>query len=605
MPMRIEDYAVIGDCHGAALVGRDGSIDWLCLPRFDSGACFAALLGDPSHGRWLIAPAAKARRIRRRYRPGTLILETEFDMVDGAVRIIDFMPLTSHSRDVVRIVEGLSGRVAIDMELIVRFDYGSIIPWVQHIGDGIRATAGPHALELRSTVATHGQDMKTVAHFQVAQHERVAFTLNYHRSYEAPKKAFDVEQTLVSTEKSWRDWSERCTFKGRWHDEALRSLITLKALTYAPTGGLVAAPTTSLPEQWRGKRNWDYRYCWLRDATFTLNAMLLAGYHEEGSAWLKWLERAVGGPSDVNILYSITGERRLDEYEVGWLPGYMNAAPVRVGNAACKQLQLDVYGELMDTFHLSRLAGLKPGPEVWKIQVALLKFLEDNWQKPDEGIWEVRGPRRHFTHSKMMAWVAFDRAIKDAEAFGFDGPVERWRQARDAIHAQVCTDGYDAHVNAFMQSYGSPHLDASLLLMPQVGFLPPDDPRVVGTIQAIEHNLIVDGLVLRYSNAAQLDELPPGESAFLPCSFWMADALVLIGRREDGESLFQRLLALCNDVGLLSEEYDSKRRHMSGNFPQALTHMALINTASLLSMSPERTRRAGQRRERPTATGVV
>ena len=439
----------------------------------------------------------------------------------------------------------------------------------------------------------------------MAQHERVAFTLNYHRSYEASQKAFDVEPALVSTEKSWRDWSDRCTFKGGWRDEVLRSLITLKALTYAPTSGLVAAPTTSLPEQWRGKRNWDYRYCWLRDSTFTLNAMLLAGYHEEGIAWLKWPERAVGGPSDVKILYSITRERRLDEYEVGWLPGYMNAGPVRVGNAASRQLQLDVYGGLMDTFHLSRLAGLKPGPEVWKIQVALLKFLEANWQKPDEGIWEVRGPRRHFTHCKMMAWVAFDRAIKDAEAFGFDGPIARWRQARDAIHAQVCTDGYDAHVNAFMQSYGSPHLDASLLLMPQVGFLPPDDPRVVGTIQAIEHNLIVDRLVLRYSNAARLDELPPGESAFLPCSFWMADALVLIGRRKDGENLFQRLLELCNDVGLLSEEYDSKRRHMSGNFPQALTHMALINTASLLSISPERARRASQIRERPTAARLA
>ncbi len=602
MALPIEDYALIGDWHTAALVGRDGSIDWLCFPRFDSGACFAALLGEPRHGRWLITPAAEVRGTRRRYRDGTLILETEFETDDGAVRIIDCMPLSDERWDVVRIVEGLKGCVTMRMELIIRLDYGSIVPWVRRSGDALLATAGPDTLELRTDVAVRGENMKTIAEFQVSKGERISFGLNYRLSHEPTRQAVDPEKALITTENEWRKWSECCTYQGRWHDAVVRSLITLKALIYAPTGGIVAAPTTSLPEQPGGTRNWDYRYCWLRDATFTLNALLLAGYHEEATAWGEWLLRAAAGsPEDLQTLYSVTGERRLDEYEVSWLPGYGGAAPVRAGNAASKQFQLDIYGEVMDTLHLARTAGLELDPAAWRIQVALLRFLESNWQQPDEGIWEVRGPRRHFTHSKMMAWVAFDRAIKDVEAFGLDGPVARWRQIRDAIHVQVCNSAYDAQRNTFVQSYGSPHLDASLLLMPQVGFLPPDDPRVRGTIIAIERDLVVDGFVLRYSTATNVDALPAGEGTFLPCSFWLADGLVLTGRRADGEALFERLLALRNDLGLLSEEYDTHARHMLGNFPQALTHMALINTAHLLSMPVREVMRASEKGERPAA----
>jgi GH15 family glucan-1,4-alpha-glucosidase len=588
MPLPIEDYALIGDRHTAALVGRDGSIDWLCFPRFDSGACFAALLGQPGHGRWLIAPVAEPRGTRHSYRDGTLILETEFETDDGAVRIIDCMPLSDERWDIVRIVEGLRGRVAMRMELIIRLDYGSIVPWVRRSGDTLLATAGPDTLELRTSVEVRGENMKTVAEFHVSKGERTPFALNYRPSHEAPQQAVDPEQALAATDNKWREWSGRCTYQGRWREAVVRSLITLKALTYAPTGGIVAAPTASLPEQQGGSRNWDYRYCWLRDATFTLNALLLAGYHEEAVAWREWLLRAVAGcPQDLQILYSVTGERRLDEFEVTWLPGYGGAAPVHVGNAASSQFQLDVYGEVMNTLHLARTAGLHPEPAAWEIQVALLQFLESNWQQPDEGIWEVRGPPRHFTYSKVMAWVAFDRALKDAKAFGLDGPVERWQAVRDAIHAQVCTAGYDARRNTFVQFYGSQHLDASLLLIPQVGFLPPEDPRVRGTVAAIERDLVVDGLLLRYSPAADMDKLPPGEGAFLPCSFWFADSLVLTGRREEGEALFERLLSLSNDLGLLSEEYDTQARHMLGNFPQALTHMALINTAGLLSRSTQ------------------
>ena len=604
MPLPIEDYALIGDCHTAALVGRDGSIDWLCLPRFDSGACFAALLGQPAHGRWLIAPAAEVSSIRRKYRDGTLILETEFETHEGAVRIIDCMPFSDERWDVLRILEGLSGRVAMRMELIVRFDYGSIVPWVRQLDGMLLATAGPDTLELRTRVAVRGENMKSVAEFHVREGERTPFVLNYRPSHEAAQPALDPERALTATENAWRKWSERCTYQGRWHDAVLRSLITLKALTYAPTGGTVAAPTTSLPEQHGGVRNWDYRYCWLRDATFTLNALLLAGYHEEAVAWREWLLRAAAGsPQDLQTLYGVTGERRLDEYELGWLPGYDGAGtvPVRVGNAASKQFQLDVYGEVMDTLHLARAAGLEPEPAAWRIQVALLQFLESNWQQPDDGIWEIRGPRRHFTHSKVMAWVAFDRAVKDIETFALDGPIERWREIRDAIHAQVCAAGYDARRNTFVQSYGTQHLDASLLLIPQVGFLPPDDPRVRGTVDAIERNLVVDGLVLRYSTATNVDALPPGEGTFLPCSFWLADSLALSGRRAEAEALFERLLALSNDVGLLSEEYDTRGRHMLGNFPQALTHMALINTARLLSMPVHQAKRASGRGERPSA----
>jgi len=602
MPLPIEDYGLIGDCHTAALVSREGSVDWLCLPRFDSGACFAALLGEPRHGRWLIAPTGEVRSVRRRYRDGTLILETDFETTEGVVRIIDFMPLSNERCGVMRIVEGLTGRVTMRMELVIRFDYGSIVPWVRRVGDGLRATAGPDTLELSSRIAVRGEDLTTVAEFHVDKGERTSFALNYRPSHESIRQVIAPEQALTATEHEWRKWSGKCSVQGRWRDAVVRSLITLKALTYAPTGGLVAAPTTSLPEQQGGVRNWDYRYCWLRDATFTLNALLLAGYHEEATAWREWLLRAVAGsPDDLQILYGVMGERRLDESEVDWLPGYCGAAPVRVGNAASKQFQLDVYGEVMDTLHLARAVGLEPEPHAWEIQIALLEFLETNWQKPDEGIWEVRGSRRHFTHSKVMAWVAFDRAVKDVENFGLDGNTERWRNVRDAIHAEVCTKGYDARRNTFVQSYGSPHLDASLLLIPQVGFLPPDDPRVRGTVDAIECKLVVDGLVLRYSSATDVDALPPGEGAFLPCSFWLADCLVLAGRREEGEALFERLLALSNDLGLLAEEYDPRERHMLGNFPQALTHMALINTAHLLSLPAHQVRRACEKGVRPAA----
>jgi len=540
--------------------------------------------------------------VRRKYRDGTLILETEIETHEGAVRIVDFMPLSNERWDVVRIVEGLRGRVAMRMELVIRFDYGSIVPWVRKVGGTLVATAGPDALELRTRVAVRGENMKTVAQFHVSKGKRVAFTLNYRPSHEASRKPVDAEKALAKTQREWRRWSGRCSDQGRWHDAVVRSLITLKALTYMPTGGLVAAPTTSLPESRGGVRNWDYRYCWLRDATFALNAMLLAGYHEEAAAWREWLLRAAAGsPEDLQPLYSVTGERRLDEYELKWLPGYGGAGPVRVGNAASRQLQLDVYGELMDTLHIARAAGLEPAPPAWRIQVALLKFLEANWQDPDEGIWETRGKPLHFTHSKVMAWVAFDRAVKAVEDFGLDGPVERWRQVRDAIHAKVCAEGFDARRNTFVQSFGSSRLDASLLLIPQVGFLPPDDPRVRGTVAAIERDLVVDGLVQRYSTSTRADRLPPGEGAFLPCSFWLADSYVLTGRREEGEALFERLLALRNDLGLLSEEYDTRGRHMLGNFPQALTHMALINTARLLSIPVHRAKRASEQGERLAA----
>jgi len=600
MALPIENYALIGDCHTAALVGTDGSIDWLCFPRFDSGACFAALLGSPEHGRWLLAPVAKPDRVTRRYRGDSLILETEFHTAQGSVRVIDFMPLSDKRWDVVRIVEGLSGRVALRMELRVRFDYGSIVPWVHRAEQMLLITAGPDTLELTASVAVKGENLHSIAEFSVGEGEREWFLLNYRPSHLDVQASIDADQALAATEGLWHQWSSQCVHEGRWRDAVLRSLITLKALTYKPTGGLIAAPTTSLPEQIGGVRNWDYRYCWLRDATFTLNALLLAGYEDEAAAWREWLLRAVAGsPDDLQILYGVTGVRRLDEYEIPWLPGYSESAPVRIGNAAAKQFQLDVYGEVMDTLHLARAAGLPPQPEAWKVQVALLQFLESHWQQPDDGLWEVRGPRRHFTHSKIMCWVAFDRAIKDAEQDGLDGPIGRWRELRDAIHTEVCHKGFDVERNTFVQSYESSNLDASLLLIPQVGFLPADDPRVAGTIRAIEASLLVDGLVLRYSTATNVDALPPGEGAFLPCSFWLADSYLLTGRRGEGEALFERLRSLSNDVGLYAEEYDASAKRMLGNFPQALTHMALVNTARLLSMPEHEARSASARGERP------
>jgi GH15 family glucan-1,4-alpha-glucosidase len=596
---RIEDYALIGDCHAAALVGRDGSIDWLCLPRFDSGACFAALLGGPEQGRWLLAPRGSECSVRRAYRDETLILETEFETAEGAVRVIDWMPLSNERWDIVRIVEGLRGRVRMHMELIIRFDYGSIVPWVRRTDGTLLATAGPDTLELHTRVPTHGEDMHTVAEFEVCAGERVPFVLNYRPSHEEMQAAIDAEETLQDTERAWHAWSQRCDFRGRWRSEVLRSLITLKALTYMPTGGIVAAPTTSLPEMLGGVRNWDYRFCWLRDAAFTLNALLLSGYRDEAQAWREWLLRAVAGsPQDLQILYSVTGERRLDERELGWLPGFAGSVPVRIGNAAARQLQLDVYGEVMDTLHLARAAGLALEAHAWHIQRALLDFLEAHWQEADEGIWEVRGPRRHFTHSKLMAWVAFDRAVKDVEQFGLDGPVEAWRRTRDAIHAQVCAAGFDAERNSFVQYYGAQELDASLLLMPLVGFLPTSDERVRGTIDAVQRELGFEGLILRYATRSGVDSLPPGEGAFLPCTLWLADCLLLLGRREEAEAWFERVLALCNDVGLLAEEYDPRAGRMLGNFPQALSHTALINTAQLLSMSQEQIEHSAAMRDR-------
>jgi GH15 family glucan-1,4-alpha-glucosidase len=593
---------LIGDCHTAALIGIDGSMDWLCFPRFDSAACFAALLGGPEQGRWLLAPKPAVKSVQRRYLNDSLILETDFHTSRGSVRVVDFMPVSDKHWDVVRIVQGLSGTVAMRMELVVRFDYGSIVPWVRRSGDLLLITAGPDTLELASSVAVEGQNMRTVAEFSVRKGKHESFVLNYRPSHFATRPAIDAGKALKNTAAQWHKWSSSCRYKGRWRNSVLRSLITLKALTYRPTGGLVAATTTSLPEQPGGVRNWDYRYCWLRDATFTLNALLLAGYNEEATAWREWLLRAVAGsPADLQIVYGVTGVRRLDEVELPWLPGYEASKPVRIGNAASSQFQLDVYGEVMDCLHLARAADMEPHPDAWNVQLALLRFLETHWDRPDEGLWEVRGQPQHFTHSKIMAWVAFDRAIKDAEKQGLEGPVEIWRQLRDSIHAQVCEKGFDAVNNTFVQSYETKFLDASLLLIPQVGFLAADDPRVAGTIAAIERHLMVDGLVLRYSTATNIDALPLGEGAFLPCSFWLADSYLLTGRRKEAEALFERLLALGNDVGLFAEEYDPRAQRMLGNFPQALTHMALVNSARLLSMPEKKLKDATALGERPAA----
>ena len=577
MPSRIEDYALIGDCETAALVGRDGSIDWLCFPRFDSPACFAALLGTPEHGRWLISPAEEILTVRRRYREGTLVLETEYETASGMVRIIDCMPPRSKSPDVVRIVEGRRGQVRMRMELIIRFDYGSVIPWVRRTETGLMAIGGSDAFRLLTAVELRGENFRTVSEFAVSEEERIPFTLTWYPSHLPPPPDEKPEQEVQETERWWREWSGQCNYEGEWREAVMRSLITLKALTYAPTGGLVAAITTSLPEKLGGMRNWDYRYCWLRDATFTLYALMACGYVEEARAWREWMLRAVAGkPSQANILYGVMGERRLPEVELDWLPGYENSKPVRVGNAACTQFQLDIYGEVMDALHLARRAGLEMDENTWQVQKALMDFMETAWEMPDEGIWEIRGSRRHFTHSRVMAWVAVDRGVKAVERFGLKGPVERWRELRDKIHADVCERGFDKELDSFVQYYGAKEVDANLLMIPLVGFLLATDPRMVGTVKAIQKYLVNDGFVMRY--ASDVDGLPPGEGVFLACTFWLADNLALQNRYTEARETFERLLELRNDVGLLSEEYDTSARRLVGNFPQAFSHVGLINT---------------------------
>jgi GH15 family glucan-1,4-alpha-glucosidase len=584
MALRVEDYALIGDTHTAALVGVDGSIDWLCLPRFDSGACFAALLGTSDHGRWLLAPEADARAVRRRYRPDTLILETEFETDGGAVRLVDFMTPRHGEPDLVRVVEGVSGAVAMRMELIMRFDYGRVVPWVRRLDGYLQAIAGPDGLALWTDVPTFGQDLTTRSNFTVRAGEQVAFVLVWHPSHLAAPNPGDALSALEETTTWWREWVAHCSYAGRWRDQVVRSLITLKALTYAPTGGIVAAPTTSVPERIGGVRNWDYRYCWLRDATYTLYALTINGYTEEAIAWRNWLLRAAAGdPSTLQTMYGVSGERRLPELELSWLPGYEGSSPVRIGNAAVEQLQLDVYGEIMDAMHLSRRAGVADDEHAWHLQKALMRYLDTAWQQPDEGIWEVRGPRRHFTHSKVMTWVAFDRAVKAVERFGLDGPVDRWRGRREEVREQVLREAFDPGRQTFTQYYGSRELDASLLLLPLVGFIPAGDPRMRGTVNAIEEDLLWHGLVLRYRADPTVDGLPPGEGAFLACSFWLADNYMLQGRTGEAVDLFERLLALCNDVGLLAEEYDPSGRRQLGNFPQAFSHVMLVNTARNLA----------------------
>jgi GH15 family glucan-1,4-alpha-glucosidase len=578
---RIEDYALLGDLQTAALVDRGGSIDWLCFPRFDSGACFAALLGTPENGRWLLAPL-NGGTPSRRYLHDTLVLETTWETDEGAVRILDFMPPRGRAPDVVRIVEGVRGRVRMHSELIIRFDYGHIVPWVYRIDGSRVAVAGPDALCFRTPARTRGEDMRTVSEFTVDEGERVPFVLTWYPSHGELPAEIDPEVALTETETFWREWNDNCEVDvpERWRDLVHRSLMVLKALTYAPTGGIVAAPTTSLPEWIGGVRNWDYRYCWLRDATLTLLALLGAGHVGEAKEWRRWLLHAVAGdPADLQIMYGVAGERRLTELELPWLPGYEASRPVRIGNAASEQLQIDVYGEVMDALYQARAHGLAFELHAWDIQKVLLGYLDGAWAQPDEGIWEIRGEPRHFVHSKVMAWVAFDRAVRSVETQGLDGPVDRWREIRARIHREVCEQGYDPERGSFVQSYGSKQLDASLLLIPLVGFLPAADPRVRGTVDAVERELMRDGFVIRYRSEADVDGLPPGEGVFLPCSFWLVDCLQLLDRRDEAHALFERLLSLANDLGLLAEEYDPAAGRLLGNFPQAFTHLALVNSA--------------------------
>lgn len=581
--MRIEDYAIIGDTGTVALVGLDGSIDWLCVPRFDSPACFAALLGDESNGRFKLAPET-IDRVSRRYRGDTLVLETEYENADGVVRVIDCMPPRTATPDLVRVVEGVRGAVRMKLHLTMRFDYGSIVPWVRRVDSSLTAIAGPDAVSIWTGAPTHGEGLATVADFVVREGERVEFVLNWHASHLPAPERIDGWEAITATESWWAEWAARCTYEGPDRDAVMRSLLTLKALTFAPTGGIVAAPTTSLPEHIGGVRNWDYRYCWLRDATFTLYALMSSGFSAEAGAWRDWLLRAVAGdPSQLQVMYGASGERRLTEMELPWLPGYEGSKPVRIGNAASEQFQLDIYGEVLDCLHEARRVGISLDPADWAVQRALLKFVEKAWTEPDEGIWEVRGPRRHFTHSKVMAWVAFDRGVKAVEQFKCEGPVERWRELRDEIHADVCRRGFNTRLNTFTQSYECDDLDASTLLIPLVGFLPHDDPRVRGTVAAIERGLMREGFVMRYRTETTEDGLPAGEGVFLPCSFWLADNYALQHRYAEARALFNRLVSIANDVGLLSEEYDPTKRRLLGNFPQALSHLALVNTAHNLA----------------------
>ena len=580
---RIEDYALLGDLQTAALVHRSGSIDWCCFPRFDSGACFAALLGGPEHGRWLLAPAGDVTHTERRYWEHTLILETLFETAEGVVRVIDFMPPRGRDPDIVRIVEGVRGRVTMRSELVIRYDYGRIVPWMRRVHDATVAIAGPDGLCLRSPVESRGEEMTTVAELSIEPGERIPFALTWFPSHEPLPRAIDPELALAETVSYWSEWANAYPQDGLYHEEIHQSLLVLKALTYQPTGGIVAAPTTSLPEWIGGVRNWDYRYCWLRDATLTLLAMLQAGYREEALAWREWLLRAVAGdPADVQIMYGIAGERRIDEYQLEWLPGFEGSRPVRVGNAASSQRQLDVYGEVLDAAYQTLAQGSDGSEPSWALLKKLLEWLEQGWRETDAGIWEVRGPNRHFTHSKVMAWVAFDRAVRMNEEFGFDCPVERWRAVRDEIKQQVQTQGWSEHKQAFTQFYGSDELDASILMLPLVGFLPPDDPRVISTVEAVRRELTVDGLLLRYRAEEGVDGLPPGEGVFLPCSFWLVEVLALQGKMDEARELFERLLSLRNEVGLLAEEYDTKAKRQLGNFPQAFTHLALVEAAIAL-----------------------
>ncbi|QYD67638.1 glycoside hydrolase family 15 protein [Paraburkholderia edwinii] len=599
MPAPIEDYALVGDGHTAALISRDGSVDWLCWPRFDSGACFAALLGTEDNGRWLIAPCGdNPKSTRRRYRGETLILETDYETPDGAVTVVDFMPPGNGWSELIRVVVGKRGTVKMQMELVLRFDYGFSIPWVSRLmhDSGIKAIVGPDTVALRTPVELKGENMRTVAEFTVSEGERVPFSLTYSASHLRIPPAHDPLTALARTENHWLEWSSRSTVEGRYAKEIQRSLITLKALAYEPTGGIVAAPTTSLPEQLGGTRNWDYRYVWLRDATITLLAMMRGGYYDEARAWRTWLGRVMAGaPEQVQIMYGLAGERRLPEFEIEWLPGYQGAKPVRIGNNAVGQLQLDVYGEVMNALHLARVGGLQADETAWNVQRAMLAHLETIWEEPDEGIWETRGGRQHFTFSKVMAWVAYDRAIRSAESFDLPAPLDHWREMRARIHADVCMKSWNPELNAFTQIYGGSELDASVLLLPLLGFLPPSDPRIAGTVDAIEKYLMHDGFVMRYRTTRVDDGLPPGEGTFLACSFWFVDNLALQGRVEEAREMYERLLSLSNDVGLLAEEYDPTAGRLVGNFPQGFSHVALVHTGlNLMKHEQEMAKATGQ-----------